>query len=42
MLPSIRGNGLEDFIEETMMAHKVIKEPDLDEIIRIGEDIMAG
>lgn len=34
--------GIADFIEETMMAHKVIKEPDLDEIIRIGEDIMAG
>ena len=34
--------GIGDFIEETMKSHKVIKNPDLNEIIKIGEDIIAG
>ena len=34
--------GIADFIEKTMFSHKMVKEPDLDEIIRIGEDIIEG
>ncbi len=34
--------GISDFIEKTMKEHKVIKNPELDEIIRIGEDIIYG
>lgn len=32
--------GIADFIEKTMKSHKLIKNPDLNDIIRIGEDIM--
>lgn len=34
--------GIADFIEKTMFSHKLVKDPDLDEIIRIGEDIIEG
>ncbi|MBE6017555.1 MAG: 1-deoxy-D-xylulose-5-phosphate reductoisomerase [Lachnospiraceae bacterium] len=34
--------GIADFIEKTIRSHKMVKDPGLDEIIRIGEDIMAG
>ena len=34
--------GIADFIEKTMRSHKIVKTPDLNEIIKIGEDIIAG
>ena len=34
--------GISDFIESSMKSHKVIKNPDLNEIIKIGEDIIYG
>ena len=34
--------GIAEFIEKTMNSHKVIKNPDLNEVIKIGEDIIAG
>lgn len=33
---------ISEFIKKTMDSHKVIKDPDLNEIIKIGEDIISG
>ena len=33
---------ISDFIEKTMKSHKIINDPDLNTIIKIGEEIIAG